>query len=646
MESNHSANTPAMRPRSEYEMQAGDYVVRLDSDPNGIETDETDVDLDFEAAGKTSLAPTVNTVTTGKSTARLVRRSAILQFQQLMELAQSREVVEDNENQTKKNKKKGPSHKDIDHLFQGIKHPPLSNEELNAFYIYSLATEAMVVVVFTALSTVVLQNLAAGAGVEESDHSIRCNYTKPNYKCVTNIAGAWIDPSSFSLYTIAFSVLLQAIFFISLGALADHSSFRKKFMIIFMFLAILFCASLVAIRDSAWFLAASVLVILSQITFGASYCFYNSYIPVLSSVHWDVLAAPDETRGLVYESTMNTLSAISQVYGYCGAVGCFAVAGGLVFGLQTLSVDSGFGDHGFFDGLGVTTYAMQIGIFTASLWALIGLYWPTRYIRDRPYAPLPAGTNYITYSWKQVFKTVGRAKKMPNTFLMLLAWFLLSDAMTTIGSTTILFATNELGFTSTEILVLGIAAPLTAGGGNYLWLLIQRKFKYTTKRMLIMLISLSIILPIYGMMGFFLPFGLKAKWELFPAGIFYGMLLGGIQSFARVLFSELIPRGHEGEFFALYAITDKGSSWFGPLIVGAITDITHEIRYGFIFLFFMLILPVICVYFLDVEKGQVDAEAFHASELDAAMLVNLSPTRATTANAKDREEETVTEVSA
>ncbi|KAJ3013021.1 UNVERIFIED_CONTAM: Autophagy protein 22 [Siphonaria sp. JEL0065] len=330
----------------EKEPQDQDHVVRLDDD----------LDFDFEAKGKASMAPTVNTATTGKSTARLVRRSAILQFQQLMELAQAKEANSTEDYKTK-NKKKGPSHKDIDTLFQGIKHPPLSNEELNAFYIYSLATEAMVIVVFTALSTVVLQNLAAGAGVEESDHSLRCNYTKPNYKCVTNIAGAWIDPSSFSLYTIAFSVLLQAVFFISLGALADHSSFRKKFMIIFMFLAILFCASLVAIRDSAWFLAASALVILSQITFGASYCFYNSYIPVLSSVHWDVLAAPDETRGQVYESTMNTLSAISQVYGYCGAVGCFAVYGGLVFVLQTLPVDSGFGDLGFFDGLGVTTYA-------------------------------------------------------------------------------------------------------------------------------------------------------------------------------------------------------------------------------------------------------------------------------------------------
>ncbi|KAJ3298608.1 Autophagy protein 22 [Rhizoclosmatium sp. JEL0117] len=493
-----------------------------------------------------SAASAAVSATTTASTARLVRRSVVLQFQQLLDLAAALPTAPEGKEMQNRwwwnrssNSYKGPSHNEVNKACPNSDHPPLSSEELNAFYIYSLATEPVVVVVFTALSTVVLQNMAAGAGKEAADHSKQ--------------SGVWVDPSSFSLYTIAASVLLQAIFFISLGALADHSSFRKKFMISFMLVAILLLFGMLAIRDSAWFLFA--------------------YIPVLSAVHWDVLSSPESTRLHAYENTMNTLSAISQVYGYCGAVGCFAVAGGLVFSLQMLPVSSGFGVGGFFDSLGVTTYAMQVGIFATGLWALIGLFWPACFIRDRPYEPLPKGTNYITYSWKQVFKTIGRAKKMPNTFLMLLAWFLLSDAVTTVGSTTILFATNELGFSSTEILVLAIAAPLTAGGGNYLWLVIQRRFKWSTKAMLILLVSLSIVLPIYGMLGFFLPFGLKAKWELFPAGIYYGALLGGIQSFSRI----------------------KGRP-------GAITDATHEIRYGFCFLFFMLILPVI-VLCLDLTIG-------------------------------------------
>jgi MFS-type transporter involved in bile tolerance (Atg22 family) len=54
--------------------------------------------------------------------------------------------------------------------------------------------------------------------------------------------------------------------------------------------------------------------------------------------------------------------------------------------------------------------------------------------------------------------------------------------------------------------------------------------------------------------------------------------MGGLSSFCRSLYGELIPPGFEAAFYALYAITDKGSSVFGPAIVGAITDRYGEIR--------------------------------------------------------------------
>jgi MFS-type transporter involved in bile tolerance (Atg22 family) len=54
--------------------------------------------------------------------------------------------------------------------------------------------------------------------------------------------------------------------------------------------------------------------------------------------------------------------------------------------------------------------------------------------------------------------------------------------------------------------------------------------------------------------------------------------MGGLSSFCRSLYGELIPPGFEAAFYALYAITDKGSSIFGPAIVGAITDAYGEIR--------------------------------------------------------------------
>jgi UMF1 family MFS transporter len=63
----------------------------------------------------------------------------------------------------------------------------------------------------------------------------------------------------------------------------------------------------------------------------------------------------------------------------------------------------------------------------------------------------------------------------------------------------------------------------------------------------------------------------------------------------------------EAEFFSLYALTDKGASWIGPLVVGAITDSTHEIRYSFFFLLASMILALFIISTVNPEKGRNEA---------------------------------------
>ncbi|EHL03600.1 putative Autophagy-related protein 22 [Glarea lozoyensis 74030] len=92
---------------------------------------------------------------------------------------------------------------------------------------------------------------------------------------------------------------------------------------------------------------------------------------------------------------------------------------------------------------------------------------------------------------------------------------------------------------------------------------------------------INVIATTAGVIGAFsyIPFvkrwgviGLQQPWEMYPLGFVYGFVLGGLSSYCRALFGELIPPGSEAAFYALYAITDKGSSIFGPAIVGIIVD--------------------------------------------------------------------------
>merc|ERR1712129_470812 len=84
----------------------------------------------------------------------------------------------------------------------------------------------------------------------------------------------------------------------------------------------------------------------------------------------------------------------------------------------------------------------------------------------------------------------------------------------------------------------------------------------------------------------------------------------GTYSYARSVFVQMLPRGKEAEMFALFEITDKGSSWIGPLTTAVIAN-TLSIRWAMIYVVFFFLIPmVILVYGVNLEKGMREAGRF------------------------------------
>ena len=98
-------------------------------------------------------------------------------------------------------------------------------------------------------------------------------------------------------------------------------------------------------------------------------------------------------------------------------------------------------------------------------------------------------------------------------------------------------------------------------------------------------------------------------------GAVYGFVLGGISGYCRSVFGELIPPGSEAAFYALYAITDKGSSIFGPAVVGYMTDKFGDIRSAFWFLAVLLAVPLPLLAMVDVDRGKKEGRQLAEEEL-------------------------------
>ena len=58
---------------------------------------------------------------------------------------------------------------------------------------------------------------------------------------------------------------------------------------------------------------------------------------------------------------------------------------------------------------------------------MVASYVPVIFQQPRPGPPLPKGESYLTIGWKQIWIALKQYKKLPYTFVYLIAFFLLAD---------------------------------------------------------------------------------------------------------------------------------------------------------------------------------------------------------------------------
>lgn len=261
---------------------------------------------------------------------------------------------------------------------------------------------------------------------------------------------------------------------------------------------------------------------------------------------------------------------------------------------------------------------------------LVGVWWFTftmvcrRWLRNRPGPPLETTTHrkrwriflqQVGFSWRSLWKTIKVAVKMREVLVFLVAWFLLSDAVATVSGTAILFARKELELSTTSVGLLSITAMTSGMFGAFFWPVFSRRFGLKSNHTIILCIALFELIPLYGMLAY-IPlfkkwgvFGLQQPWEIYPLAFIHGIVSGGFSSYCRSFFGLLIPPGSEAAFYALYAATDKGSSFIGPAIVGVLIDATGQVRSGFVFIAILIVLPIPLIWMVNVEKGRRDGVA-------------------------------------
>lgn len=356
------------------------------------------------------------------------------------------------------------------------------------------------------------------------------------------------------------------------------------------------------VANPSLYLVAAWMTIISNALFGLSFVFYNSYLPLLVEDHEEVKSAPNHLKSHVRDEISNFMSTVGFMAGFAGSVIIVIIALGVAVGLGAS------GSENFL--------SVRVTILLGGLWWALWSIWTILKLKHHPGAPLPEGEWLLTKGWKATAGTLAAAKKFPETFKFLVAYFLYSDSYSTCASVGILIFQDMMCMGAVLQTIIILEVLVIAFIGNYLALKIQQAYLLSPKTMILGSLSCYIFMEVWGIIGLIpgSPIGLKKTWEAFAFAFIHGMNIGAVQSYSRTMFADLLIPGKEAEFFALYEITDKGSSWLGPMVVGSLYDLTKNYNMGFTYLLAMTLLPAMLLASVDFEKGRAEVRKIGQGE--------------------------------
>ncbi|MFF3006509.1 MFS transporter [Kitasatospora sp. NPDC057940] len=394
--------------------------------------------------------------------------------------------------------------------------------------------------------------------------------------------GLTVRAGSFFPYTVSFSVLLSVAAMLLTGTVADRTGRHKELMCGFAYVGAVATMGMFLLDGDRYLLGGALLVV-ANIAYAVSVALSYAYLPGL--------ATPDER---------DAVSSKGWAYGYAG--------GGLLL-IANLALFQGH------DALGLSSgTAVRICLASAGLWWALFTIVPMLRLPSRAGAapgrtpvvsgPAPAAPDRPTAtpdrpaagSLRELARTLRGMRQYPLTLLYLGAFLCYNDGIQTVVSQASLYGSEELGMDQTSLVAAVLLVQIVAIGGALLLGRIARR--YGAKRTVlgslvgwVATLALGYLMPAHQPVWFF------------ALACMIGLVLGGSQALSRSLFSHLIPAGREAEYFSVYKVSDRGTSWMGPLVFGLAYQITGSYRSAIISLLVFFLIGFVLLLKVPVRRA-------------------------------------------
>ena len=383
-------------------------------------------------------------------------------------------------------------------------------------------------------------------------------------------------------FMVGSAALLVFLFAPVLGAIADFSSAKKKFLIGFAYFGSLFATLLYFCNPGDVWLAVA-LYISTQVCFIGGNVFYDAFLPQLAS-----------------EDKLDTVSARGYAFGYIGGSLQFGIALALVAMHDTIGISQ--------------VMAVRIGMAMSGIWWAGWTVLTLIYLKeDKTAQELPEiyrnRPKIFAYLSLGINRTITTAKKVghfKHLSLFVIAYMVYNDGAHTVTSMSAIYGSDELGLEPTQLMITLLLVQFVAIGGALIFGKIAN-FIGAKRAVMVSLVLWSGVV-IYG-------YFIQTVTEFFVLGMVVGLVLGGTQALSRSFYGAMIPEQASAEFYGFFSVFSKFSAIWGPITFGFIRQITGTSRLAIISLMVFFIGGLILLSFVNVEKAKAEKMAFNISHV-------------------------------
>ncbi|MBE1494065.1 UMF1 family MFS transporter [Amycolatopsis lexingtonensis] len=385
------------------------------------------------------------------------------------------------------------------------------------------------------------------------------------HDCAIGLFGLHFPAGSLWGYLLSAATVIQVLVLPVMGAIADRTRAKRRMLAVFAFGGAAATTAMAFVAGTDWQLGV-VLFVLGNIGYGTSVVIYYSFLPEI--------ATADERDGV---------STRGWAFGYLG--------GGLALALQ-LAV------YVFHDSLGLSTAnSAQIAFATSGLWWALFTLIPLRALRGRAAPPSPRGGGWVvTAGFRELGRTLRAAKAFPLTLAFLGTYLVYTDGISTVANVSAQYGSEQLRFSDTVLITTILVVQFVAFAGGMLHGLVAKRLGAKKTIMVSLGIWVLVVASAY-----FVQAGQLVQYLLLAAGI--GLVLGGTNALSRSLFSQMVPPGREAQYFSVYEVGERATSWLGPLLFAGMAQATGSYRYAIISLVVFFVAGLVLMSLVPVRRA-------------------------------------------